>query len=148
METICDFDLRLFPFDFQTCNIIISNWVYNENEIALIFDDERLDKTFTDMNVNGQWEILDMTASEGGQRQFISFSVFMKRRAKYYVVNLIVPATILSAMVLSVFYIHPSCGERIGFGITIFLSYTVFLLQLSDVVPENSLSTPVIGNAF
>lgn len=43
------------------------------------------------------------------------------------------------------FWLPPESGEKIGLGITIMLSYAVFLLVIQDSTPPNSDYTPAIS---
>ncbi|XP_035665158.1 neuronal acetylcholine receptor subunit alpha-10-like [Branchiostoma floridae] len=42
------------------------------------------------------------------------------------------------------FYLPPEAGERVGLGITVLLSFTVFLLMVSDLMPPTSSAVPLI----
>ena len=47
-----------------------------------------------------------------------------------------------------VFHIPYDCGERMGFGVTILLSITIYLLVISEHLPEKSDNTPMLGVVF
>ena len=49
---------------------------------------------------------------------------------------------------LMVFWIPHVSGERMGFGVTILLSITVYLLVISEKLPEKSDKTPMLGICF
>ena len=54
----------------------------------------------------------------------------------------------LAFLFLLVFHIPPDSGERMGFGVTILLSITVYLLVISEKLPEKSDDTPMLGICF
>ncbi|XP_078309660.1 acetylcholine receptor subunit beta-like [Crassostrea virginica] len=74
-ETSCDLDVTYFPFDTQTCSVIIISWSYS------------------------RWEV--------------NFTI--------------------------------DAGEKMGYSVTIFLAYAVFLSIVSDELPMNSDSTSILS---
>ncbi|XP_078339346.1 acetylcholine receptor subunit beta-like [Crassostrea virginica] len=80
-ETSCDLDVTYFPFDTQTCSVIIISWSYSH------------------------WEV--------------NFTI--------------------------VFIIPVDAGEKMGYSVTIFLAYAVFLSIVSDELPMNSDSTSILS---
>lgn len=75
----------------------------------------------------------------------INFQIHIRRRTLYYGFNLIIPCVILSSMVLLGFTLPPESGEKLTLGVTILLSMTVFMLQLSETLPPTSESVSIIG---
>ncbi len=51
----------------------------------------------------------------------------------------------VSILILLVFIIPPSSGERLGLGITVILNMSVYLLVVSDNLPESSDESPLLG---
>ena len=70
----------------------------------------------------------------------------MKRKSLYYIINLIVPAIMLSMLTLLVLRLPPESGEKVSMGVTLLLAFSVYLLIVSDNVPNSSDGVPVIGN--
>jgi len=69
----------------------------------------------------------------------------MNRRYTFYLMNIIVPCSLLSVLILMVFLVPPEAGEKISVGISVLLAFTVFLLMLADSVPRTSLDIPILG---
>ena len=67
------------------------------------------------------------------------------RLRPFYVINLIVPALLLALCMLLAFLLPTECGERLGYSLTILLSYTVLLTIVADMMPTTSKQTPHIG---
>jgi nicotinic acetylcholine receptor len=44
----------------------------------------------------------------------LTFSVTLRRRPKYYVINLVIPVALLSALALLTFLLPSDAGEKIG----------------------------------
>jgi len=76
---------------------------------------------------------------------YVEYTLFLRRRYTFYVMNVIVPCILLSVLVMVGFCLPPDAGEKISLGISVLLAYTVFLLMVAENVPRTSLRTPVIG---
>lgn len=51
----------------------------------------------------------------------------------------------LSILTLMVFCIPPDSSEKIALGVTVLLSFSVFMLAISEKLPETSESIPLLG---
>ena len=67
------------------------------------------------------------------------------RLRPFYIINFIVPALLLALCMLLAFLLPTECGERLGYSLTILLSYTVLLTIVADMMPTTSKQTPHIG---
>ena len=107
-----------------------------------------------DFHLNGEWAIY-RTKSEWKENilpccpntryPYVEFTLYLRRRHTFYVMNIIVPCTLLSVLVMVVFCLPPDAGEKISLGISVLLAFTVFLLMVAESVPRTSLRTPIIG---
>ena len=61
---------------------------------------------------------------------------------------MILPCLLITAVGFLGFLIPPASGEKISLGVTTLLSMTVFLMAISDSMPPNSDSVPIIGLYF
>jgi len=59
--------------------------------------------------------------------------------------NIILPCTMLSVLVMVSFCLPPDSGEKISLGISVLLAFTVFLLTVAESIPRTSLHTPIMG---
>ena len=71
--------------------------------------------------------------------------MLLKRKARYTVVNVITPIILLSVMDLLVFWLPPESGEKVSLGITVLLSFSVFLLVVDERLPRTSDTVPVLS---
>ena len=76
----------------------------------------------------------------------VIFSLHLKRRYKFYVMNIVLPCVMLSVLIMIGFCLPPDAGEKISLGISVLLAFTVFLLMIADAIPRTSLAIPLIGN--
>ena len=78
----------------------------------------------------------------------ITYKLILSRLYDFYLLYIILPVIALSFLFLAVFYIPSEAGERMGFGVSILLSITVYILVLSEKVPENSRERSALGTCF
>ncbi|KAH3697947.1 hypothetical protein DPMN_085459 [Dreissena polymorpha] len=68
----------------------------------------------------------------------IIFDVYLKRKPTYVVNNIILPLIVLIALNGCVFLLPERSGEKIGFAVTVFLSFMVFATIVQATLPVNS----------
>ncbi len=73
------------------------------------------------------------------------FSLKLQRKAQYSVINVIAPIVLLSLMDLLVFWLPPESGEKVSLGITVLLSFSVFLLVVDERMPRTSDTVPLLS---
>ena len=78
----------------------------------------------------------------------ITYEFHMTRMSLYYFLYVILPLGAQVFMFLMIFHIPYETGERMGFGVTILLSITVYLLVISEKLPEKSDNRPMLGICF
>ena len=69
----------------------------------------------------------------------------LERKAQYSIINVIVPIVLLSIMDLLVFWLPPESGEKVSLGITVLLSFSVFLLVVDERMPRTSDTVPILS---
>ncbi|XP_074070482.1 5-hydroxytryptamine receptor 3B-like [Macrotis lagotis] len=152
----CSLETYAFPFDTQNCSLTFNSILHTVADLDLAFlrstEDIKKDKK---MFVNdGEWELLSVPStyhvmhSEAGDFAQIQFHVVIRRQPLAYVVNLLIPSIFLMVVDLGSFYLPPNCRTRIIFKISILVGYTVFKVNMTDEVPRNAVSTPLIGIFF
>ena len=75
----------------------------------------------------------------------VIFTLHLKRRYKFYIMNIVLPCVMLSVLIMIGFCLPPDAGEKISLGISVLLAFTVFLLMIADAIPRTSLAIPLIG---
>ena len=75
----------------------------------------------------------------------ITFTVGIRRKPLFYYANLIIPCMIFNLLTCVVFTLPQESGEKISFSISILLALGVFQIYLMDIMPETSLSLPIVG---
>ena len=72
----------------------------------------------------------------------------LKRKPRFYLINIVAPCLLMSILDLLVFYLPPNSGEKVSLGITVLLAYSVFLLLIAENVPKTSECVPLIGKTW
>lgn len=144
-QTTCDFDTTYFPFDKQTCEIKIMAWDYPTQVVMMYPLVSVVNLTY--FTENGAWELLSTeTRSETlSYYSVVVFSLNLKRRALFFVTNLLIPVFTMLILNTLVFILPPSSGERVGYSITCLLALAVFLTYVSEGLPQVSKPMPVMG---
>ncbi|KAL4648722.1 5-hydroxytryptamine receptor 3A-like [Arapaima gigas] len=71
--------------------------------------------------------------------------VELQRYSLFYVMNLMVPSTLVMIIDLAGFCIPVESAERIPFKVTLLFGYTVFLVLVTDLLPPFRDATPMLG---
>jgi hypothetical protein len=136
----CSINSVYFPFDKQTCRLLVVVWGYSDKEIKIT---PAIDRVVTNYQIaNNEWEITKtnvttITIAEGVPE--ISFVFQFKRRPTFYVLNLLVPSMLMEMLNICVFLLPPDSGERVGFAVTLLLSVIVFLTIAQKLLPATTI---------
>ncbi|KAL4219929.1 hypothetical protein ACF0H5_020341 [Mactra antiquata] len=145
IESTCSVNVRNYPFDIQRCETSFIALGYTDYEVKL----HPLASEF-DLSVyqeNAAWYIqktmvLQADANDISQ---INLILVLERKPSFVVVNVILPILFLSLLNVIVFLLIPESGERVSYAITVLLSIAVFMTIVSDLLPRNSESVPIIS---
>ena len=154
-RTTCTVDLKYFPFDRQTC--VISYMIPMPSEIYSLKTDMHASvPPHLIFEANTEWEQVEAVLSNTSFKyelvegfyeihSGVNVTISMRRLPNFYIMYLVIPSFLISAVTVLVFALPPESGERIGLSITSLLSYTVFLLMVSEVTPRGGQYIPVLG---
>ncbi|XP_062235190.1 acetylcholine receptor subunit delta-like isoform X2 [Platichthys flesus] len=159
----CSINVNYFPFDWQNCTLKFTSLTYNAKEIRMLLKEESNETSkwtvewividpasFTE---NGEWEINHRPAKrntykhipmESNKHQDITFYLVIKRKPLFYIVNIIIPCVLISFLASLVYYLPADSGEKMTLSISVLLAQSVFLLLISQRLPETSMSVPLI----
>ncbi|RUS83857.1 hypothetical protein EGW08_008398 [Elysia chlorotica] len=71
-------------------------------------------------------------------------SLIIKRRPRFFLLNLLMPTMALSFLNILVFILPADSGEKVGYSITVLLSVMLMMGLTTDVLPESSEVVPLI----
>lgn len=151
-ETSCKIDIHYYLYDKQTYEVIFGTLMNTSRQLNMTNSTGTV--IMDDYNTSGQW---DVTNTVVARREFVydSFpdmrfskvaaTIKLTRRHGFYTMNIIMPCVMLSMLALVTFLSPPDHGEKISLGISILLSFSVFMLTLTDNMPKNSETLPLFG---
>ncbi|CAD5124841.1 DgyrCDS13097 [Dimorphilus gyrociliatus] len=146
--TTCIFDLTLFPFDKQKCELKLGIFGHFCSEVNMSKYDNEL--KFLWYTPHTEWAVegssLKEMAYKDGEGSYCTLdgTIFIRRKSLYLVNNVLIPCVLISFISLASFGVPPESGEKISLSMTTLLSYSVFLLVLSEMLPRNSDTGPIL----
>ncbi|XP_066196339.1 neuronal acetylcholine receptor subunit alpha-10 [Sylvia atricapilla] len=152
-KSSCKVDVSYFPFDGQRCRLTFGSWTHNGNQIDLR---NQLDTgDLTDFVENVEWEMLGMPATRNvitygccsEPYPDVTYTLLLRRRASFYVFNLLLPCIMVSFLAPLGFYLPADSGEKVSLGVTVLLALTVFQLLVAESMPPSE-SVPLIGKYY
>ena len=154
----CSLNLMNFPFDKQNCTLMFTSWRHHASDLNLtIMDTEKRDSLIDQFAVrieNSEFGIAAVTSTSVLDDVCcmvpmiqLHYHLIFKRRPLFYLFNMLLPCTLITFVAMLAFCIPPESGEKIGLGVTVLLSLSVFLLILSDQMPPAT-EIPLIGVYF
>ncbi|XP_063062049.1 neuronal acetylcholine receptor subunit alpha-10a [Engraulis encrasicolus] len=152
-KSSCKVDVSYFPFDAQQCRLTYGSWTYNGNQLDLLNAMETAD--LADLVNNVEWEVLGMPAERNvvlygccaDPYPDVTYTLKLKRRASFYVFNLLIPCVMISFLAPLGFYLPADSGEKVSLGVTVMLALTVFQLLVAEIMPPSE-NVPLIGKYY
>uniref|UniRef100_A0A4W5RST6 Cholinergic receptor, nicotinic, epsilon n=1 Tax=Hucho hucho TaxID=62062 RepID=A0A4W5RST6_9TELE len=162
-RSTCAIEITYFPFDYQNCTLVFRSQTYSANELEIILavDAETNNpiewvdidpEAFTE---NGEWAIKHRPARklinsrytpDDLEYQEISFNLVIQRKPLFYIINIILPCSLISSLVVLAYFLPAQAGgQKLTVSISVLLAQTVFLFLIAQKVPETSLNVPLIG---
>ena len=147
----CKIDITYFPFDRQICKLKFGSWAYDASGINMMADNNPV---ITSQYINSsEWEVLEGKKETNSLKyacckypyKDVTVTIILQRKPLYYIFNVITPCLVLAVTILFGFFLPPESGERISLTITILLAVAVFLQLVSDNLPRNSDSIPILA---
>ncbi|XP_075438100.1 neuronal acetylcholine receptor subunit alpha-9 [Ascaphus truei] len=152
-KSSCKVDVSFFPFDGQQCRLTFGSWTYNGNQIDILNHLDTAD--LTDFVENVEWEMLGMPAKKNvitygccsEPYPDVTYTLILKRRASFYIFNLLLPCVMISFLAPLGFYLPADSGEKVSLGVTVLLALTVFQLLVAESMPPSE-NVPLIGKYY
>ncbi|XP_020610814.1 neuronal acetylcholine receptor subunit alpha-7-like [Orbicella faveolata] len=147
----CKINVDFFPFDEQFCSMKFGSWTYDGYRLDVVLEAQEGDtKKYVN---NGEWDLIGIPAQRNEiiyvccpePYPDVTYTVHIRRRTKYYYVNLIIPCVLITSLTLLSFFLPPDSGERITLVITSLLAMTVFMLIVAEIMPATSEVVPLIS---
>jgi hypothetical protein len=145
LNSICPVDVSEYPFDYQECHIELTTWMSPEEYVHMTTSSDTIGLDL--YKENEEWNARS-TSAYGWQSALenltgISFVINIERRRLFHSLHTILPVVLFSILGCLVFILPAEGADKLGFSITIWLTFTVFLGQISEDMPR----TPDIGQS-
>ncbi|KAA8594150.1 hypothetical protein FQN60_004984, partial [Etheostoma spectabile] len=147
-KSSCKVDVSFFPFDAQQCRFTYGSWTYNGNQLDILNAMESAD--LADLVENVEWEVMGMPAKKNiilygccaDPYPDVTYTLKLKRKASFYVFNLLIPCVMISFLAPLGFYLPADSGEKVSLGVTVMLALTVFQLLVAEIMPPSENPVP------
>ena len=105
MNTRCSMNVYKFPYDSQTCSIVIGSWTLSNDDMFMKYENFLTSSGFTE---NSIWSLQNSNNFVQNTTRLdkkylasdIYFQLTMKRKPMYYIVNNVYPCLILNIITL------------------------------------------------
>lgn len=150
----CRLNVRYFPYDQQNCTLTISSWTNSKSALDYCADESVNMQSFIP---NEEWDVMSFKVYRHEYKYaccsepwvIIEASLVIRRKPLYYVVNLIIPTSIITIVSITGFFTPASTSddrtEKIDLGITTLLAMSILMLMVSDQMPTTSEFVPLIA---
>ena len=147
----CRINVHNFPFDRQYCKLLYGSWAFTSSKLNIMNKSAHGDTS--SYVENAEWDLVDVQVERHEifyaccTESFVdvTFTIVIDRRPLYYWFNLVIPCLFMIAIVLVGLYLPVESGEKIGLSVTIILALTVFLQLVSEKLPTQAESIPLIS---
>ena len=140
-QLLCeDIDITFFPFDKQTCimKLYIDSTLMQEVDLVPL----QTQGTLEQLTPNSAWMLTGYSFSRSFYHSvpIVDIKIQLQRRPEFYLYTIIAPLILLSILNIGVFIVPTESGEKGSIAVTIFLSYGVFMMTISNELPDNSIN--------
>ncbi|XP_071151665.1 neuronal acetylcholine receptor subunit alpha-6-like [Mytilus edulis] len=145
-STKCSLDSTYFPFDRQTCDLVFVAWSLDRHDVFLAQYSDGIDIS-EELQSHGEWEIITSSATDEVEsyETKVKFTIVIQRKPLFVIMNFVLPIILLSLLDIFTFKIPADIGERLGYTITVWLSFAVFLTIVSASLPQSSETVPIMS---
>ena len=131
----CFVDVTYYPWDRQRCDLLFMAANYDASRLTSAPYEDKVSTNY--FYESRAWKLIN-TSAERLNESLVSFVIYLERRPRFVVVNIILPMVLLSFLGVFVFLMPVECGERISYCLTVLLAIAVFLTLVSDTLPRVS----------
>ena len=149
IETICQIDTALFPFDTQTCHFLLTTWIQDNKHIVLRTEKHAFLNSTPDAS---DWYIIGQESEDTDQfaasfkfsYSSVHYTIHIRRRMTFYNLSLIIPCIIHILLPLLMFHLPADNGDRMAIGTTVWASQIVFWLLITGFTPVSSVKMSLL----
>ncbi|XP_078370571.1 neuronal acetylcholine receptor subunit alpha-3-like isoform X2 [Oculina patagonica] len=155
-QSICNIDIKYFPFDEQQCHMKFASWAYDVSMLDVYVNPEETGVLKGIYQPSNEWDLVSVDAVRKEVKYTccpnpyseVLLTLNLERHSRYYVINLVFPCALIACMVFFTFVLPPECGERVSLCITILMAMTIFQELTSEKLPPSSDTFFLIGTYY
>ncbi|XP_075154130.1 neuronal acetylcholine receptor subunit alpha-2-like [Haematobia irritans] len=137
----CNLNLRMWPYDTQTCKLKIGTW-----SLTTLDPREKNSLYLDDFILSTEWTIVNTETTYGNEEfyNYAEFSFTLKRCSSMFSAVIFTPASCIILLCLSVFWLPPQMGEKILLNAVLIVIISAFLMYFAQMLPILAENTPLI----
>ncbi|CAC5413490.1 unnamed protein product [Mytilus coruscus] len=128
-NSYCPVSITFIPFDRQTCEFVFGAWSMRVDDVFLLIKNVSGIALERSIKQNTIWTVVSTSASttQYHEESQVIFSITLQRKPLYIMLHLVLPLVLLSLLNLFTFAVPADCSKRMGYTVTVWLSFSVFL---------------------
>ena len=135
---ICNVNTKYYPFDKQTCTMIIYAGSLGSGVDLQILESGQ---SLSGYSENPEWKLLGVSFEKYIVGfNYIKITFDLERRTEFICYTVIAPLVLLSILNVGVFIVPVDSGEKGSIAVTVFLAYGVFVSMISNELPPHSVN--------
>ncbi|XP_023306759.2 neuronal acetylcholine receptor subunit alpha-2 [Lucilia cuprina] len=140
----CNLNLKLWPYDTQTCKLKIGTWTMTNIFPKFVEINETLD--YSDLIKSTEWDISDAKSQYVTQDfySYLEYTFTLQRRSSMYSAVIFTPASCIILLCLSTFWLPPQMGEKILLNGIVIVVVAAFLMYFAQMLPILAENTPLV----
>ncbi|XP_063713890.1 neuronal acetylcholine receptor subunit alpha-4-like [Symsagittifera roscoffensis] len=142
--------MRKTIFQQNKCSFDVGSWAHLASEIDIIpkapspadLSFFQPSATFEVTNFSAFYNRYADPTLETDDNEFscLVFTLEFSRQPTYFVMNVIMPSVLINCLCVLNFGVPHETGEKVGYGITVFLAQSVNLMVVSEMMPQGGTS--------
>nr|BBE49573.1 nicotinic acetylcholine receptor beta3 subunit [Nilaparvata lugens] len=152
-QSTCDLDMTNWPYDVQTCSLLLASRSFVMKELDLTLRNETV--KYLDLVVPGDyWEILSVrTTRDEHKFKFHSlvtlrFKFELKRRTHVKHVAVLAPGLVMPIMVLTTFWLDLASSSRLNIAVLANICHLLHLTSLTSQTTGTKLPSIVVYTLY
>ncbi|XP_046841843.1 neuronal acetylcholine receptor subunit alpha-7-like [Xenia sp. Carnegie-2017] len=156
LQSVCQMDIKNFPFDIQKCKLRIGSWTYDSSDLDLEESKETGGIIMNHMESNSLWKYKSVKVTRSSINYTcckfpfhdLTYTFEFQRKSLYYILTIIIPTMLLSALTCISFCFPANSGERILLLISVVIGLFVIMIVVNERTPVTSDSRPMLTLIF
>ncbi|KAJ9585130.1 hypothetical protein L9F63_003082 [Diploptera punctata] len=149
----CSADIKHWPYDVHTCNIVIGSWMHTGEELNLTILNPPIE--LRDFNMNREWDVARVEGvfsvswfANNLTYPYVTFKFQLRRHSGSHAASVLLPAAVLMFITLMTYWMDATNSDRIFLTVLNIFAHFIFLQYLGYMLPSNGDVTPVVVTFF